>query len=916
MKTKPAINDLAECYLNCELKAWYKFNWTSKGSKNDYHVLLDEQKNKIKAAFRESLESVYQNHITLSGDISHAVLSKAYEYIFGGYLSKNECKIQVDILKKVNTKSNLGDHSYIPVALIGNEITSKQNKLILSLTGWWLYYFQGIQAELGEIIYGNQIKVQKVHLIRFHSEIKPLLQRIERLSIRSERPLRIPKSHCSVCEFKVFCRSLALEQDHLSLLSGINEREIIKYNNKGIFTVNQLSYTFRPRRRKKKYTNVTPRHNHALKALSLRENKTYVYKAPALPNTNTKIYFDFEGLPELPFCYLIGMIISHNGLISDNSFWADSKDEENEIFLRFISTIEQYDNVSLYHYGNYEIKHLKRISKKVGLSDKKVNAIIASCCNVLPYVYSYVYFPTYSNSLKEIGNYIGVHWSEKKASGIQSIVWRKQWENSNSGLYKDRLIKYNIEDCYALMSLVRYIDLLSIKHNTEKSGHKHLNAIFVNDLKREYPFKFWDQEFALKEFDLINRSSYFDYQRERVHIRDHKLPKKKKANKPIRAKNPHRTNKTVIIHARKCLECKNKHIDKKQQISRKIIDLKFTNGGLKRWITRYKAFYYLCHECKARFLPLRYKKIQSKYGHNLICWSLYQYIENNLSFISIEKDFYELFKLNIPKTMIHEFKRYFLKYYTYTYSVLEKKILNSEVLYIDETPLKMKFETGYAWVLTNSSDVILFYRPSREGEFLKAYLKGFGGIVVSDFYSAYDSLECKQQKCLIHLIRDLNDDLLKNPFNDEFKQMTKHFTVLLQSIIATVDRYKLRKRYLNKHKRDVELFYKKVLNEEYNTEISQKYQKRFKRNKDKLFLFLDHDNVSWNNTNAEHAIKMMATHRNRNIQFFHASRMDDYLRIMSIYLTCHFKNISFLNFLLSLEKDVDRYCEKYIYKSG
>jgi len=37
----------------------------------------------------------------------------------------------------------------------------------------------------------------------------------------------------------------------------------------------------------------------------------------------------------------------------------------------------------------------------------------------------------------------------------------------------------------------------------------------------------------------------------------------------------------------------------------------------------------------------------------------------------------------------------------------------------------------------------------------------------SDFYAAYDGIQCPQQKCLIHLIRDLNDALLKYPFDED-----------------------------------------------------------------------------------------------------------------------------------------------------
>jgi Transposase IS66 family len=39
-------------------------------------------------------------------------------------------------------------------------------------------------------------------------------------------------------------------------------------------------------------------------------------------------------------------------------------------------------------------------------------------------------------------------------------------------------------------------------------------------------------------------------------------------------------------------------------------------------------------------------------------------------------------------------------------------------------------------------------------------LKNFHGVLVSDFYSAYDTIGCPQQKCLIHLIRDINQELL------------------------------------------------------------------------------------------------------------------------------------------------------------
>lgn len=193
---------------------------------------------------------------------------------------------------------------------------------------------------------------------------------------------------------------------------------------------------------------------------------------------------------------------------------------------------------------------------------------------------------------------------------------------------------------------------------------------------------------------------------------------------------------------------------------------------------------------------------------------------------------------------------------------------------------------------------------------MKEYLNSFDGVLVSDFYSAYDSLSCKHQKCLIHLIRDFNDDLVKNPFNEEFKEMTFYFTKLLQSIIKTVDRCGLKKRYLSIHKDKVALFFTKLLNAEYRSEITKSYKARILKYKESLFQFIDHDDVSWNNSIAEHAIKLLSTHTNKTLFFYRSKTLEEYLIILSIYQTCCYNEISFLKFLLSKEKNIIKYVEK------
>jgi predicted RecB family nuclease len=73
------------------------------------------------------------------------------------------------------------------------------------------------------------------------------------------------------------------------------------------------------------------------------------------------------------------------------------------------------------------------------------------------------YFPVYSNKLKDIGQFIGASWTSSVASGLQSLVWRYSWEESGNIHYKNELITYNKEDCYALQLLTN--ELSKINNN-------------------------------------------------------------------------------------------------------------------------------------------------------------------------------------------------------------------------------------------------------------------------------------------------------------------------------------------------------------------------------------------------------------------------------------------------------------------
>ena len=88
-------------------------------------------------------------------------------------------------------------------------------------------------------------------------------------------------------------------------------------------------------------------------------------------------------------------------------------------------------------------------------------------------------------------------------------------------------------------------------------------------------------------------------------------------------------------------------------------------------------------------------------------------------------------------------------------------------------------------------------------------------------------------------MRDLNNDLLKEAFNEELKGLVRKFAMLLKHIIETIDQFGLKAHFLRKHKVFVEDFYKEISQCNYKSDIAVKYKKRFEKNHDKLFTFLD-----------------------------------------------------------------------------
>jgi predicted RecB family nuclease len=150
-------------------------------------------------------------------------------------------------------------------------------------------------------------------------------------------------------------------------------KERAKCNSKGISTITQLSYGYRPRRRKRTNPNAehsakSARHavpvDHRLKALAIKKNQIHIVGAPSLKFDGTPTFLDVEGMPDRGFYYLIGLRFESGGDHMERSFWADEFDGERTIWESCLQELKAIGNPQIVSYGAYEARFLRHMRER------------------------------------------------------------------------------------------------------------------------------------------------------------------------------------------------------------------------------------------------------------------------------------------------------------------------------------------------------------------------------------------------------------------------------------------------------------------------------------------------------------------------------------------------------------------------
>jgi predicted RecB family nuclease len=736
-------DDIFYAFLQCETKAHLKLT----GAVGDQRAFSEWERHLVEdykqQCYRQWRADYGEAACLVGGAFPHDLDHSQCRFVMDCTVRTQEMQAHLHAVEWVATPDKPHDSPYMPIRCVPREKITTQDKLLLAFDALVLWTISDEAPRFGKIIHGRKQATAKVELAGWLDMAQTVVSKIAAQQASQKQPPLILNQHCAACEFKARCRQVAIEKDELSLLSSMTAKERKQQHSKGIFSVTQLSYTFRARRKPKRFASKPDKYSHALRALALRERKIHIAGKPELKFKGNPVYMDVEGVPDRDFYYLIGLRIKSSDAYVQYSFWANELSEEKESWASFLQTLAKIDNPQLIHYGSYETTFLKRMKERYREAIENpafLDQLIAESVNVLSVIYAQIYFPTYSNGLKEVAQYLGFQWSESDASGLNTLMWRSQWESSKDSYLKQKLVTYNAEDCEALEVVASTVAQLCQRQS--EAANAEDNVVYTDSMKRESLYRFGKNAFSMPEFEYINQAAYWDYQREKIYVRSSKRLKRISRMSTKSRGKALPINKVVECPPPCCCpKCKGTNIHNNHRESRIIPDLKFSRTGVKRWIVKYSYYRYECFQCGATFLPQQKSWNGSKYGSDLRSYIIYQIIELHIPQRLVTQGLNQLFGFNLlGNSIVTGQKIIASQLYKTTYKEILNKIVGGMLIQADETKINIKGKEAFIWVFTNLEEVAYLYTETREGDFLQELLREFRGVLVSDFYAAYDSI--------------------------------------------------------------------------------------------------------------------------------------------------------------------------------
>ena len=335
-----------------------------------------------------------------SADETAAAMRDGAAMISQGVLLHERWGGRADILRRVDTHSELGDWSYEVIDTKLARETKGASILQLCLYADLVAKVQGVVPGYMYVVAPwSEFEPQWYRTTDFFAYYR-LVKRSLEASVATGNETQTypdPKLHCDICRWRQHCDARRRYDDHLCLVAGSTKLQINELLRQGIATVEALAamplpVPWRPERGAvQTYERLREQ---ARVQVAGRDSGSPVYEplepAPGfglarLPAPSAgDVFFDLEGDP---FCgeggleYLFGwVVLDDRGEVHYTPLWALSREQEKRAFEEFvdfaIARWQQYPDLHIYHYGAYEPSALKRLMGRYATREEEIDRML------------------------------------------------------------------------------------------------------------------------------------------------------------------------------------------------------------------------------------------------------------------------------------------------------------------------------------------------------------------------------------------------------------------------------------------------------------------------------------------------------------------------------------------------------------
>ena len=324
-------------------------------------------------------------------------------------------------------------------------------------------------------------------------------------------------------------------------------------------------------------------------------------------------------------------------------------------------------------------------------------------------------------------------------------------------------------------------------------------------------------------------------------------------------------------------------------------------------VTRYRHHLYYCKDCKKTVQGIGQNEMPGSYiGPVAKSTAGFLHYQMGIPYRKIRQLFSELFHLDFDPSSCPGFDRQIRVRGQPFYEQLKKSLPKKPFVHADETGWHVGGINHWLWCFAAIDAIVYLIDPSRGSKVVKSVLgKKYPGVLISDFLSAYNSIKCRKQRCLVHLLRLIKKQLVY--FEGDRKKI-KYFLqlkALVKRIIELSRQTELEKlpKDFSIKKADLVGQLRRMLKRQLGPPKADKFIRKLHMQIEELVTCLDFAEICAHNNWAERLLRSSVIMRK--ITFGNRSEkgMQNHQVLMSLIQTARHQNLNPLTILHQLLTD-------------